>query len=369
MTIEFKTDEMLLNMGPHHPSTHGVLRFILKVDGETIKSVEPVIGYLHRSIERLGQDRNYFMYFPVVDRIDYISALGSEAPLALAVEKIGGIQVPERAEYLRVITLEMTRIISHLLWLGSFLLDLGATTVIMYGFRDREKLLDFMEELSGQRMMFNYFRYGGVSNDVPDGWLDRVDEFCDYFMKVIPEYEALINKNPIFLARTEKIGVIPKKLAVDYGVCGPILRASGVKYDIRKNETYSIYNRFDFDIPVGKNGDCLDRYLVRMDEMRQSVKIIKQAIKHIPNGACLAKKVNQLFKIPAGEAFCQVEAPRGNMGVYLISNGTNTASRIKYKTPSYANTQILPEILKGLYLSDIMPVMGSFDIIVPEIDR
>jgi len=369
MTIEFKTDEMLLNMGPHHPSTHGVLRFIVKIDGETIKNVEPVIGYLHRSIERLGQDRNYFMYFSVVDRIDYISALGSEAPLALAGEKIGGIEVPERAEYLRVITLELTRIISHLLWLGSYLLDLGATTVIMYGFRDREKLLDFMEELSGQRMMFNYFRYGGVNNDVPDGWLERVDEFCDYFNKIIPDYEALINKNPIFLARTQNIGVIPKKLAIDYGVCGPILRASGVKYDIRKNEPYSIYDRFDFDIPVGKNGDCLDRYLVRMEEMRQSVKIIKQAIKQIPKGACLAKKINQTFKIPAGEAFCQVEAPRGNMGVYLISNGTNTPARVKFRTPSYANTQILPEVLRGLYISDIMAVMGSFDIIVPEIDR
>jgi len=359
--VEFKTEEMIINMGPHHPSTHGVLRLIVRIDGEVIREVTPVIGYLHRSIERLGQDRNYFMYFPVVDRVDYISIIAAELPLAMAVEKIGGIEVPERAEYIRVITSELTRIMSHLFWLGTFMLDLGATTVIMYALREREKIVDLMEELTGQRMMFNYIRYGGVNADVPEGWLSKVDGFCDYFLKMIDEYEILINKNPIFLSRVENIGIIPKEMVVKYGACGPILRASGVKYDCRRDEPYSIYDRFDFEIPVGEKGDTLDRYLVRMVEMRESVKIMKQAIKQIPPGPCL--------KIPAGEAYCQVEAPRGNMGVYLISNGTNTPARVKYRTPSYANMQILPEVLKNTYLSDIMAIFGSFDVILPEVDR
>ncbi|GIW22860.1 MAG: NAD(P)H-quinone oxidoreductase subunit H 1 [Candidatus Sericytochromatia bacterium] len=369
MTVEFKTEEMVINMGPHHPSTHGVLRLIVTLDGEIIKKVEPVIGYLHRSIERLAQDRNYFQYLPVVDRVDYISIIAAEWPLVLAVEKIGGIEVPERAEYIRVITAELTRIMSHLFYLGTFLLDLGATTVIMYALREREKIIDLMEELTGQRMMFNYFRYGGVNADVPEGWLSKVDEFCDYFVKMIDEYEILINKNPIFLSRVENIGIIPKEMIVEYGACGPIMRASGIKYDVRRDDPYSIYDRFDFDIPVGRKGDTLDRYLVRMQEMRESVKIIKQAVKQIPSGPCLKKKLAFSFKIPAGEAYCQVEAPRGNMGVYLISNGTNIPARVKYRTPSYANMQILPEVLKGTFLSDIMAIFGSFDVILPEVDR
>jgi len=369
MSVEFKTEEMVINMGPHHPSTHGVLRLILKIDGEIVKDVKPVIGYLHRSIERLGQDRNYYTYFPVVDRVDYISICAAEAPLVMAVEKIGGIDVPERAEYIRVITLELTRLMSHLFWLGTFMLDLGATTVIMYALREREKIIDFMEELTGQRMMFNYYRYGGVNADIPEGWLEKVNSFCDYFLKMVDEYEILISKNPIFLKRVEGIGVISKEDAVKYGACGPILRASGIKCDVRRDEPYSVYDRFDFDIPTGKNGDTLDRYIVRMQEMRESVKIIRQAVKQIPSGPCLKKKLNQNFKIPVGEAYCQVEAPRGNMGVYLISNGTSTASRVKYRAPSYANLQMLPAVLKGAFISDIMAIFGSFDVILPEVDR
>lgn len=369
MAIEFKTEEMVINMGPHHPSTHGVLRLIIRLDGEIIREITPVIGYLHRSIERLGQDRNYFMYLPVVDRVDYMSIIAAEVPLAMAVEKIGGIEVPERAEYIRVITLELTRLMSHLFWLGSFLLDLGATTVIMYSIREREKIVQLMEELTGQRMMFNYIRYGGVNADVPEGWLNKVNSFCDYLMRMIDEYEILITKNPIFLSRTKGIGVIPKEMAIAYGACGPVLRASGVKYDVRKDEPYSVYDRFDFDIPVGTNGDTSDRYTVRMQEMRESIKILRQAVAQIPPGPCLRKKLSFSFKIPAGEAYCQVEAPRGNMGVYLISNGTNTASRVKYRTASFANMQILPEVLKGTFLSDIMAIFGSFDVILPEVDR
>lgn len=369
MTVEFRTEEMTINMGPHHPSTHGVLRLIVKVDGEIIKEVTPVIGYLHRSIERLAQDRNYFMFFPVVDRVDYISIISAELPLALAVERVGAIEIPERAEYLRVITHELTRIESHLFWLGCFLLDLGATTVIMYALREREMILDLMEELTGQRMMFNYIRYGGVNADTPDGWLEKTRKFCDYFYNIIEEYEILINKNPIFLSRVKDVGIISKELAVAYGACGPILRGSGVKYDVRKDEPYSIYDRFDFDIPVGTKGDTLDRYLVRMQEMRESVKIIKQAVDQIQPGPCLKKKLSFSFKVPAGEAYCQVEAPRGNMGVYLISNGTNIASRVKYRCPSYVHTQILPEVLKGNYWSNVMAIFGSFDVILPEVDR
>lgn len=369
MAVEFKTEEMVINMGPHHPSTHGVLRLIVTLDGEVIKKVEPVIGYLHRSIERLAQDRNYFQYLPVVDRVDYVSIIAAELPLVMATEKIGGIDVPERAEYIRVIVAELTRIMSHLFFIGTFLLDLGASTVIMYALRERELIVDLMEELTGQRMMFNYIRYGGVNADVPDGWLDKVNGFCDYFMKVIDEYEVLVDKNPIFISRTENIGVIPKELIIQYGACGPIKRGAGIKYDVRRDEPYSIYDRFDFDIPVGKNSDTLDRYTIRMKEMRESVKIIRQAIKQIPSGPCLKKKLAFSFKIPAGEAYAQVEAPRGNMGVYLISDGTNIPARVKYRTPSYANMQILPEVLKGTYLSDIMAIFGSFDVILPEVDR
>ncbi|MFN8576030.1 MAG: NADH-quinone oxidoreductase subunit D [Candidatus Sericytochromatia bacterium] len=369
MSVEFRTEEITVNMGPHHPSTHGVLRLIVKIDGEIIKDVEPVIGYLHRSIERLGQDRNYFMYFPVVDRVDYISIIAAEWPLVMAVEKIGGIEVPERAEYIRVITAELTRIMSHLFWLGTFMLDLGATTVIMYALREREKIVDLMEELTGQRMMFNYLRYGGVNSDLPEGWLKKVSAFCDYFLRMIDEYEILINKNPIFLSRVVDIGILTKEDVVKFGACGPILRGSAVKADVRKDEPYSIYDRFDFDIPVGKKGDTYDRYIVRMEEMRQSVSIIKQAISQIPSGPCLKKKLSFSFKIPAGEAYCQVEAPRGNMGVYLVSNGTNTPARVKYRTPSYANMQILPHVLRDSYLSDIMAIFGSFDVILPEVDR
>lgn len=369
MSVEFRTEEITVNMGPHHPSTHGVLRLIVKIDGEIIKEVVPVIGYLHRSIERLGQDRNYFMYFPVVDRVDYVSIIAAEWPLVMAVEKIGGIEVPERAEYIRVITAELTRIMSHLFWLGTFMLDLGATTVIMYALREREKIVDLMEELTGQRMMFNYLRYGGVNSDLPEGWLKKVSNFCDYFLKMIEEYEVLINKNPIFLSRVKDIGIMSKELVVAYGACGPILRGSGVKADVRKDEPYSVYDRFDFDIPVGVKGDTYDRYIVRMQEMRESVRILKQAIDQIPSGPCLKKKLSFSFKIPAGETYCQVEAPRGNMGVYLISNGTNTPARVKYRTPSYANMQILPEVLRNSYLSDIMAIFGSFDVILPEVDR
>ncbi len=369
MSIEFKTEEITINMGPHHPSTHGVLRLIVKIDGEVVTDVVPVIGYLHRSIERLAQDRNYFMYFPVVDRVDYVSIIAAELPLAIAVEKVGGIEVPERAEYIRVITAELTRIMSHLFWLGTFMLDLGATTVIMYALREREKIVDLMEELTGQRMMFNYIRYGGVNADLPEGWLNKVKNFCDYFMRMIEEYEVLINKNPIFLSRVKGIGIISKETAIAFGATGPILRGSGIKTDVRKDESYSVYDRFDFDIPVGTTGDTFDRYIVRMEEMRQSVRILRQAIDQIPPGPCLKKKLSFSFKIPAGEAYCQVEAPRGSMGVYLISNGTNTASRVKYRTPSFSNMQILPEVLRGAYLSDIMAIFGSFDVILPEVDR
>ncbi len=369
MTVEFRTEEITVNMGPHHPSTHGVLRLIVNIDGEVIRKVEPVIGYLHRSIERLAQDRNYFMYFPVVDRVDYVSIIAAEWPLVMAVEKVGGIEVPERAEYIRVITAELTRIMSHLFWLGTFMLDLGATTVIMYSLREREKIVDLMEELTGQRMMFNYFRYGGVNSDLPEGWLKKVIAFCDYFLKMIEEYEILINKNPIFLSRVVDIGTISKETVIKYGACGPIMRGSGIKADVRKDEPYSVYDRFDFDIPVGPKGDTYDRYIVRMEEMRQSVSIIRQAVDQIPSGPCLKKKLSFSFKIPAGEAYCQVEAPRGNMGVYLSSNGTNTPARVKYRTPSYANMQILAPVLDGAYLSDIMSIFGSFDVILPEVDR
>lgn len=394
----FKTDEMILNMGPQHPSTHGVLRLILRLDGEIVKNCEPVIGYLHRGMEWLGQNRTYVMYQALVDRVDYLAGMSDSHAYIMAAEKISGIKVPLRAEYIRVICSELNRIISHLLWLGIFMLDLGAMMGFpFYTFRDRETILSFLEEVSGQRMMFNYIRIGGVFKDLPKGWTRKVKKWITTdFLKYVDEYEAIATKNPIFLVRTQNIGCLDPKLALDRGVTGPSLRASGVNLDLRKYKPYSIYEKLDFDIPTSTIGDTHSRYKCRIEELRQSAKIVSQAIDKLPGGDTedLEKNRTQLtsgekpvykiedltvlakgknvpmgYKCGPGEAYCAVESPRGQLGVHLIADGTAVPYRIKWRSPSFNNVSILPDLIKGHPVADVIAIFSSLDVILPDVDR
>lgn len=390
------TEEMIINVGPQHPSTHGVLRLVMKLEGEIIKDTQPVIGYLHRGMEKIAESRSYFQYLPMVDRIDYLSSFFNLASFCYAVESIAGLQVPKRAEYIRVITMELNRIASHLMWLASFLLDLGATSPLFYAFRDREEIVNLFQELTGARMMYNYYTFGGVKKELPDGWLNKVQELCKKLPKMFDEYEAIITNNPIFLERTKGIGVLTKEMALDYGITGANIRASGVELDLRKTKPYSVYNELDFKVCTAQNGDCYDRYAVRVAEMRESVKIVEQAIEKIPGGlpeklsmkrtnceckddCCdfcgyetqlTAKKVNPIaFKPPAGEAISLVESSRGITSCQVISDGTPKPYRVKWRTPSFSAVQILPEMVKGRPYSDLMAIFGSFDVVLPEVDR
>lgn len=388
--------EMIVNVGPQHPSTHGVLRLIMTLEGEIIKETKPVIGYLHRGKEKLAESRTYFQYLPMVDRVDYLSSFFCAAAFCYAVESIAEIKVPKRAEYIRLITMEFNRISSHLLWLGSFLLDLGATSPLFYVFREREYIVKLFEELTGQRMMYNFYTFGGVKKDFPEGWMTKALNLCKTMPKMIDEYEAIITKNPIFLERTKNIGVLTPKLGADYGITGANIRASGVNLDLRKTNPYSVYDEIDFNVCTAKNGDSYDRYMVRIGEMRESLKIIEQALKQIPGGTpeklkvkkvncgcsdencefcgfdsqLAAKKLNPVvFKPPVGEAVGMVEAPRGVMTSYVISDGTNKPYRVKWRTPSFSSVQVLPELIKRKYYSDLMPIFGSLDVVLPEVDR
>lgn len=391
-----KTEELKINIGPQHPSTHGVLRLVANLDGEIIKNIEPVIGYLHRGMEKLAESRNYQQYLPMVDRVDYLSSFFNLASFCYSVESLAGIKVPRRAEYIRLITMEMNRISSHLLWLGTFLLDLGATSPLFYCFREREAIVKLFEELSGQRMMYNYYCFGGVRKDLPEGWLGKLRDLLEDLPYKFDEYESIITKNPIFLERTIGIGVLTSEMALDYGITGANLRASGVAYDARKQNPYSVYDEIEFNVPTMQDGDCYARYQVRLLEMRESVKIVLQAIEQIPGGAgeklkvkrtncgcneaicefcgedskLFYKKVNPLtLKIPANEATSYVESSRGLSTCYVKSNGTNKPERVKWRTPSFSATQLLPELVKGRPYSDLMAVLGSLDIVLPEVDR
>lgn len=286
--------EMIINVGPQHPSTHGVLRLVMTLDGEIIKDTKPVIGYLHRGMEKIAESRSYFQYLPMVDRIDYLSSFFCAASFCYAVEAIAGIKVPKRAEYIRLITMELNRITSHLMWVASFLLDLGATTPMFYAFREREEIIKLFEELSGQRMMYNFYTFGGVKKDFPEGWLTKTLNLCKQMPKMFDEYEAIITKNPIFLERTKGVGILTPKMAFDYGITGANARASGIDLDLRKTNTYSVYNEIDFKTCLATDGDSYDRYMVRISEMRESVKIIEQAIKQIPGGTPEKLKVKSV---------------------------------------------------------------------------
>jgi len=368
-TKELRTEEFTINMGPHHPSTHGVCRFKLTMDGEVIVRAEPVIGYLHRALEKICENRTFPQCIPVMDRFEYCTSMSCNMVFALAVEKLAGIQVPERAEYLRVIMLELNRIASHLIWYGTTCLDLGALTPFLYAFREREDILDLFEMTCGQRLTYNYIRIGGVSRDIPEPFVPKARKFLDEFDARVDDYEALLNGNPIFITRNKDVGVMSKELALQYGVSGPALRASGVRFDLRRDDPYGIYDRFKFNIPVYHNGDCLDRYLVRMQEMRESAKIVRQALEQMPEGD-IATKISPVFKAKEGEIYSRIENSRGEMGVYIKADGKEKKPyRVKMRGGSFNQLQVMPHLVVGHKIADVVAIMASLDIIMPEVDR
>jgi NADH-quinone oxidoreductase subunit D len=371
MAVEEKildTDGFIVNMGPQHPSTHGVLRLILKLDGEEILSAVPDIGFLHRGMEKIAENRTYLQFIPYTDRVDYLSAMSSNMAYVLAVERLADIPVPRRAEFLRVIMLELNRIASHLLWMGTLGLDLGAFTPFLYAFREREVILDLFEMTCGARLTYSYFRFGGVSKDIPPEFMPALKNFLPDLKKKIAEYDVLLTNNVIFLGRTKDIGILPKEMAIDYGVTGPNLRGSGVRWDLRKDDPYSIYSEFEFDIPIGSKGDCWDRYNVRIEEMRQSIRIIEQAIETIPPGN-VSNGLMPNLRIEPGELYSRTESPRGELGIYLVSDGSNKPYRLKIRSPSFSNLSVLPEIAKGWKIADVVAILGSIDVVMGDVDR
>ena len=369
-----KTDEMLLNMGPQHPSTHGVLRVVVRTDGEIVRSASPRIGYLHRCKEKYGEAVTYPQYIPYTDRMDYLAAMSNNFAFCWAVEKLGGIATTERAEYVRVIVNELQRIASHLVAFGTYGLDLGAFTPFLYSFRERERILDIFERICGARLTYSYGRIGGVMRDLDPESIEMTKRFIDDFEAKWDEYNALLSDNEIFVKRTAGIGVLPAPLAVAYGCTGPMLRGSGVKYDIRKAEPYSIYDRFTFDVPVGRGemgavGDCWDRYWVRMAEMKESVLIIRQALDALPDGPVMNPKVGKIIKPAAGEVYFRAENPRGELGFYIVSIGEKKPYRCRVRGPSYCNLSVMSEISREALIADIVAVIGSIDIVLGEVDR
>ena len=358
-----------LNFGPQHPSTHGVLRILLKMDGEYIVEAEPVIGYGHRGHEKMAENRTYKQFMPNPSRVDYLSGLLYNHGYCLAVEKLAGIEVPERAKYIRTICAELNRISSHLLWFGAYLLDLGAFTPFLYSFDDREQLLDLLDSITGSRLTYSYCRFGGVCKDVDQTFTDGVLGFIKRLRGRLPDYHALVTGNVIFIERTRNIGVIPKDLALRFGVSGPTLRGSGIPYDIRKVEPYEIYDRFDFEIPTGQNGDALDRYNVRLAEIEQSCRIIEQAIAALPEGDYRNKKVPSKVKPPKGEVYFAFESARGLTGFYLVSDGSHVPYRCHIRVPSYGNLHVTTDLFKDEMVADIVAILGSTDLVIPEIDR
>jgi len=367
--MAIKTEPFVLNMGPQHPSTHGVFRMRLTLDGEVVVDLEPIFGYLHRGIEKLVEGRTYAQIIPITDRLDYAAPMSNNLAYVLAVEKLAGIPVPERAEYLRVIMAELQRIANHLLAVGSFLNDCGAYfTPFLYMWREREKIVDLFDMICGQRLTYNYMRIGGVSHDVPDEFLVALNKFAGRMPFFIDEYDQLLAENEILLARTKGVGILPKELAINSSASGPVLRGSGVKWDIRRAAPYSIYDRFEFDIPTGSVGDCYDRYRVRVEEMRQSVRIINQAMKQLPPGE-VRSEVPPLLRPPVGEAYGHIESPKGELGFYLVSDGSIAPYRLHIRPPSLINLTALRDMIIGWKIQDVVVVLGSIDICLGEVDR
>ena len=361
--------EMLLNMGPQHPSTHGVFRMVLWVDGEKIVDVVPHIGYLHRGSEKLCEGEQYHQIITLFDRMDYIANFNNEHVYCRAVEKLMGLEVSERSEYIRVILCELNRIASHMLFIATMGLDAGAMTPSMFCFRGRERIQGLFESVSGARMMHNYFRIGGLKEDVPDDFVSQVREVLEQVKIDTEESDKLLSFNEIFLARLKNIAVMSAEDAIDHGLTGPCLRASGVDYDVRKAAPYSVYDRFDFDVPIGLDGDCWDRYYLRVQEVYQSVRIVEQALDQLPDGEVASSLGRRLIRPPAGEVYMRAENPRGEIGVYLVSDGTDRPHRIKVRPPSFCNLAALKHMLKDSWIADSVVILGALDIVLGEVDR
>ena len=362
-------DTYYMNMGPQHPSTHGVLRLKLHLEGETILSAEPFIGYGHRAHEKMAENRDYLQFLPNTSRVDYLSGMIYNLAYCQAVEKMMAIEVPERAEYIRIIAAELNRISSHLLWMGTFLLDLGGITPFLYGFDDREKILDILDSITGSRLTYCYGRFGGVTMDVDEIFVAKTAEFCEYFRGRLDDFQRLVIGNVIFQERTKGVGVFDPELIQHYALSGPCLRAMGFARDVRKDEPYGIYERFDFEVQLGQRGDCFDRSTVRMGEMQQSLDIIEQALKELPDGPIMAAKVPKRIRPPEGDHHFAVESARGRFQHYIVSDGSDIPVRHKLSTPSFVNISTMPQVMPGTMLADAVAILGSIDIVVPEIDR
>src|ERR1041385_1661027 len=392
---DMQGEKMVLNMGPSHPATHGVLRIVLELDGEIITKATPDVGYLHRGDEKIAENMTYTQFIPYTDRLDYLAPLANNVAYALAVEKLMGIdkQLPPRCQFIRVICCELARISAHLLGLGAFAMDVGALTVFLHTFTEREKIYNLCESLTGARFTTSYTRIGGLSRDLPPGWVEDCRLFCDQVVKNFDESEKLLTRNRIFVDRTKDIGVISREKAIDYGLSGPNLRGSGVEHDLRKAEPYLVYDQLEFDVPIGSVGDSYDRYLVRMEEMRQSVRIIRQCLDKLPGGpinvpdgktvlppkqkvlTSMEELIHQFIlvtqgpDVPPGEIYFGAENPKGELGFYINSKGGGTPHRLKIRAPSFVNLSILPRILPGHMVSDVVAILGSFDFVMGECDR
>jgi NADH-quinone oxidoreductase subunit D len=367
-TTFLDSTELVLNMGPQHPSTHGVLRVILKLDGEKVLGTDCVIGYLHRGVEKIAENRTYAQFNPYVDRMDYVASVSNGLGYCLAVEKLLNIEAPPRAQAVRVILTELNRIASHLVWLGTHALDIGAITPVFYCFREREEALKIIEKYCGARLTTHAFRIGGLQYETYDGFEKDCEVFCDWFAPKVDEYEELLSGNRIWVGRLENVGVLSAGECKEFGVTGPVLRASGVKWDLRKAQPYSGYDKYDFDIPTRERGDTYDRYVVRMQEMRQSARIIRQAAAAIPTGPIMAK-VAKVIKPPVGEAYVSIEAPKGELGYYVVSDGSTQPYRVRVRPPSYVNLQALDRMVRGGLIADVVAIIGTLDIVLGEIDR
>jgi NADH-quinone oxidoreductase subunit D len=365
----FDTNELVINMGPQHPSTHGVLRVVLRLDGERVVGSDVVIGYLHRGVEKLCEQRDWTQIVLITDRMDYVAAASNNLGYCETVEKLMSLEVPKRAQYIRTILAELQRIASHCLWLGTHAMDIGAMTVFLYAFRERELILDLFEEYCGARLTYNAMRIGGLPLDIPPGWDGRVRQLCDIVDEKVVEYEELLTRNRIWRDRTRNVGVISGPDAIAIGLSGPSLRGSGVMRDIRKDEPYAAYADFEFDVPLGLQGDTYDRYLVRMEEFRQSTRIIRQALDGLPEGPIVGK-VPRVIKPPAGETYHAIESPKGEIGYFIASDGKSIAPyRFRVRPPSFCNLQALPQLIQGHLVADVVALIGSVDIVLGEVDR
>ncbi|WDL95210.1 NADH-quinone oxidoreductase subunit D [Alicyclobacillus sp. ALC3] len=364
---QIRTEEMLLNVGPQHPSTHGVFRLLVKVNGETIVEAEPVIGYLHRGTEKLAEGLQYTQIIPYTDRLDYLASMLNNYALVHTVEEAMGLEIPERADYLRVLVMELNRVASHLLFIGTYLLDLGAMSPFLYVFQERERIVQLFNQICGARLTYNYMRVGGVKWDAPPGWLEEVKKFVPFMRERLKMYDELVTGNEIFLNRVRGIGKFDTDTALAWGMSGINLRSTGFNWDLRKQKPYSIYDRFDFEVPVGKNGDCYDRYYLHLLEMEQSLRIVEQALDSFPEGPVLGK-VPKMIRVPAGEHYTGIEGARGELGFYIVSDGKDKPYRMKIRKPSFVNLQILPDLLRGQTMSNLIAILGAVDIVLGEVD-